>query len=154
MDPSKQAQLKELLDQTLEKMGLEPVNPVTGDYSLDLGIRIDTIPQTYEAAQWRITINSAEPPAISSDKNDEYKNIDIKNENKMKITKKQLRRIIKESLNERANPAMAEIERELRHTLAEYIDTYMMSMSMNPGDAADRKRIYQKLESIASAIMG
>ena len=49
----------------------------------------------------------------------------------MKISKRQLRQIIKEEkaklLPEAVNPAMVEIENELRHTLAEYIDTYMMS---------------------------
>jgi hypothetical protein len=76
----------------------------------------------------------------------------------MKITKTQLRRIIKEEtekiLAESMNPAMAEIENELRHTLAEYIDTYMMSMNMNPGDPADRRRLYHRIESITSAIIG
>tara|TARA_E500000331_G_scaffold208652_1_gene200075 strand:- start:155 stop:385 length:231 start_codon:yes stop_codon:yes gene_type:complete len=75
----------------------------------------------------------------------------------MKITKKQLRKIIKEEkaklLAESQNPAMAEIEHVLRRTLAEYIDTYMMSMSMNPGDAADRKRVYQRIEAITSTVM-
>ena len=76
----------------------------------------------------------------------------------MKITKRQLRRIIKEEkqklLAESMNPAMVEIENELRHTLAEYIDTYMMSMNMNPGDASDRRRVYNRIESITSMIIG
>lgn len=76
----------------------------------------------------------------------------------MKITKRQLRRIIREEkariLSESMNPAMVEIENELRHTLAEYIDTYMMSMNMNPGDPADRRRLYNRIESITSTIIG
>jgi hypothetical protein len=76
----------------------------------------------------------------------------------MKITKRQLRRIIREEkariLSESMNPAMVEIENELRHTLAEYIDTYMMSMNMNPGDAGDRRRVYNRIESLTSMIMG
>ena len=104
----------------------------------------------------------------------------------MKITKRQLRQMIREALevhlvpedledmtpeeayglgyyakeatreniSEAMNPAMAEIENELRHTLAEYIDTYMMSMNMNPGDPADRRRLYHRIESITSAIIG
>ena len=76
----------------------------------------------------------------------------------MKITKRQLRRIIREEtqrlLAESMNPAVAEIENELRHTLAEYIDTYMMSMNMNPGDAGDRRRIYNRIEAITSTIIG
>lgn len=54
---------------------------------------------------------------------------------------------------EKVNPALAEIENQLRHTMAEYIDTYMMSMSMNPGDVADRRRVYQRLEALASTLM-
>ena len=76
----------------------------------------------------------------------------------MKITKEQLRRIIKEEkaklLSEAMNPAMVEIENELRHTLAEYIDTYMMSMNMNPGDPADRRRVSRRVDDIVSTIIG
>tara|TARA_E500000331_G_C16976867_1_gene591770 strand:- start:100 stop:333 length:234 start_codon:yes stop_codon:yes gene_type:complete len=76
----------------------------------------------------------------------------------MKITKLQLKRIIKEEkakiLAESQNPAMIEIENVLRHTLAEYIDTYMMSMNMNPGDQADRRRVYQRIEAITSTLIG
>ena len=76
----------------------------------------------------------------------------------MKITKRQLSRIIAEEkqklLSETMNPAMVEIENELRHTLAEYIDTYMMSMNMNPGDPSDRRRVYHRIEALASTIIG
>ena len=76
----------------------------------------------------------------------------------MKVTKRQLQRIIREEkqrlLCESMNPAMVEIENELRHTLAEYIDTYMMSMNMNPGDPADRRRVYHRIETLASTIIG
>ena len=76
----------------------------------------------------------------------------------MKITKEQLRRIIKEEkaklLSEAMNPAMVEIENELRHTLAEYIDTYMMSMNMNPGDPADRRRVSRRVDDIVTTIIG
>ena len=76
----------------------------------------------------------------------------------MKITKEQLRRIIKEEkaklLSEAINPAMVEIENELRHTLAEYIDTYMMSMNMNPGDPADRRRVSRRVDDIVTTIIG
>tara|TARA_R100000152_G_C6620571_1_gene71423 strand:+ start:162 stop:611 length:450 start_codon:yes stop_codon:yes gene_type:complete len=51
------------------------------------------------------------------------------------------------------NPALVEIESQLRRTMAEYIDTYMMSMNMNPGDPSDRRRVYQRIESFASALM-
>jgi hypothetical protein len=76
----------------------------------------------------------------------------------MKITKEHLRRIIKEErekiLAERLNPALAEIESELRHTLAEYIDTYMMSMNMNVGDPADRRRVSRRVDDIVTTIIG
>lgn len=52
------------------------------------------------------------------------------------------------------NPEMEEIERELRYTLAEYIDTYMMSMNMNPGDPADRRRVSRRVDDIVSTIIG
>ena len=68
----------------------------------------------------------------------------------MKITKNQLREIISEAMN----PAMVEIENELRHTLAEYIDTYMMSMSMNPGAPADRRRVSRRVGDIVTTIIG
>jgi len=48
---------------------------------------------------------------------------------------------------------MVEIEHVLRRTLAEYIDTYMMSMSMNPGDPSDRRRVYQRIEAITSTVL-
>ena len=76
----------------------------------------------------------------------------------MKITKEHLRRIIKEEkaklLSEAMNPAMVEIENELRHTLAEYIDTYMMSMNMNVGDPADRRRVSRRVDDIVTTIIG
>ncbi len=76
----------------------------------------------------------------------------------MKITKRQLRRIIKEEkarlLSEKMNPAMMEIESQLRYTLAEYIDTYMMSMNMNPGDPNDRRRISQRVGDIVNTLIG
>ena len=75
----------------------------------------------------------------------------------MKITRRQLRQIIKEArtklLAESQNPAMVEIEPVLRRTLAEYIDTYMMSMSMNPGDPSDRQRVYRRIEAITSTVL-
>ena len=76
----------------------------------------------------------------------------------MKITKQQLRTIIAEErqklLSEKMNPAVVELENQLRHTLASYIDTYMTSMNMNPGDPADRRRIYNRIESLTSMIIG
>ena len=76
----------------------------------------------------------------------------------MPLTKRQLRRIIKEEkqkiLNERSNAALAEIESQLRYTLAEYIDTYMMSMNMNPGDPADLRRVNRRVDDIIDTIIG
>ena len=76
----------------------------------------------------------------------------------MKITKRQLRRIIREEktklIKETQNPAMVEIENELRYTLAEYIDTYMLSMNMNPSNPADRRRVHHRIEAITSMIIG
>ena len=74
----------------------------------------------------------------------------------MKITKSQLRQIIKEELIilESSNPAMLKIESVLRHTLVEYIDTYMMSMGMNPGDPSDVKRVRRKVDDVVETIIG
>ena len=75
----------------------------------------------------------------------------------MKITEEQLKKIIRESMEMSEathNPALAEIERDLRYTLAEYIDTYMMSMNMNAGDPADRRRVSQRVGDIVLTIIG
>jgi hypothetical protein len=76
----------------------------------------------------------------------------------MKITERQLRQIIKEEkarvLAERANPALVEIESVLRRNLVEYIDTYTMTLGMNPGDPADQRRIRLKIDDMISAVIG
>ena len=75
----------------------------------------------------------------------------------MKITKKQLRQIIREErarlITERGNPALAEIEDILRRNLVEYIDTYMMSLSMNPSDPADQRRVRDRVDDIVTTII-
>mgnify|MGYP001173624615 CR=1 FL=1 len=76
----------------------------------------------------------------------------------MKISKRQLKKIIKEEkqkiIAERSSPALFEIESLLRRTLAEYVDTYMTSMQMNPGDPNDRRRVSQRINEIVRSIFG
>jgi hypothetical protein len=74
----------------------------------------------------------------------------------MKITKRQLRRIIRESIlyERHGNPALSEIEHVLRRTIAEYANTYMMSMAMDPSDIADVKRTRKTIDEIITSVVG
>jgi len=82
--------------------------------------------------------------------------VSAEEDGKMKITKRHLRKIIRESvLNERyGNPALSEIEHILRRTIAEYADTYMMSMDMDPSDIADVKRTRKTIDDIITSVVG
>ena len=73
----------------------------------------------------------------------------------MKITKRQLRRIIREGLlSERVGPMLAGAESQLRYSLVEFIQSYMMSMAMNPGDPSDRNRVRAHIDEMVTAILG
>ena len=78
----------------------------------------------------------------------------------MKITKRQLRKIIKEEkrklLNERGtgNPAIQAEERALMNAVVEFSDAYMLTMGMNPGDPADAKRVRRTIDDMLDAVMG
>ena len=78
----------------------------------------------------------------------------------MKITKRQLKRIIKEErqkiLNERGagNPAIQAEERALMNAVVEFSDAYMLTMGMNPGDPADAKRVRRTIDDMLDAVMG
>jgi len=78
----------------------------------------------------------------------------------MKITKRQLKRIIKEEkqkiLNERGtgNPAIQAEERALMNAVVEFSDAYMLTMGMNPGDPADAKRLRRTIDDMVDSVMG
>jgi hypothetical protein len=78
----------------------------------------------------------------------------------VKVTKRQLRRIIKEEkqklLNERGtgNPALRAEERDLIGTVVAFADAYMLTMGMNPGDPADAKRTRRTIDDIINSVMG
>jgi len=78
----------------------------------------------------------------------------------MKITKRQLRRIIKEEkrnvLNERGtgNPTIQAEERALMNAVVEFSDAYMLTMGMNPGDPADAKRLRRTINDMVDSVMG
>jgi hypothetical protein len=78
----------------------------------------------------------------------------------MRITKRQLKRIIKEEkrklISERGsgNPALRMEERSLMDAVVVFADAYMLTMSMNPGNPADAKRTRRTIDDILDAVMG
>ena len=73
----------------------------------------------------------------------------------MKITRKQLKRMIyAELLSERAAPILAGSESKLRYALVEFIQSYMLTMRMNPGNPDDRNRIRAQINEMITAIIG
>ena len=78
----------------------------------------------------------------------------------MKISKPQLRRIIREEkkriLSERGsgNPALASAERELMNTVLDFHDKYMMVMGMNPSDPNDLERVRRTIDDLVSTVLG
>mgnify|MGYP001108608248 CR=1 FL=1 len=85
----------------------------------------------------------------------------------MNISKRQLRRIIREEkralgfgagklISERGsgNPALRMEERALMNAVVTFADAYMLTMSMNPGDPADAKRTRHTIDDIIDAVMG
>ena len=78
----------------------------------------------------------------------------------MKLTKRQLKRIIQEEqqklLFERGsgNPVLASAERKLMTAAMEFHDQYMMVMGMNPADARDAQQVRQTIDNLVSTILG
>ena len=78
----------------------------------------------------------------------------------MKVTKKQLRKIIKEEkakiIAERStgNPALRSEEQALRMAVVNFADKYMMAMGINPGDPSDLKRVRNSIDGMVDAVMG
>ena len=77
----------------------------------------------------------------------------------MKITKRQLRRIIREEklkvISERGtgNPAIQAEERALTKAVVDFIDKYMMTMGMDPSDPANHQRTRRTIDDIIGAII-
>jgi len=61
----------------------------------------------------------------------------------MRITRRQLRRIIKEQVNR-------EVQSQLRYALVDYVD----ASGLNPGNPMDNKRIHSDIDKIIDAILG
>ena len=78
----------------------------------------------------------------------------------MKITKRQLRRIIKEErqkiLAERGtgNPTFGPEERALMNAVVSFHQKYMMAMGMDPSSRADAQRTRSVINDIISAVLG
>ena len=76
----------------------------------------------------------------------------------MKITKRELKKIIKEEksrlIQERGmNPALTEIEQLLRYNIVEFVDTYMMSMNIDPSDERQKDRVRQAINNIVDSVI-
>ena len=75
----------------------------------------------------------------------------------MKITKRQLRKIIREAqLNERGtgNPALKEEERSIRSAVEAFYDKYMLAMGANPSDPKDLERVKRAIYDNIDAVLG
>ena len=57
-------------------------------------------------------------------------------------------------LKERAAPMLAGPESKLRYSLVEFIQSYMMTMGLNPGNPDDRNRIRAQINEMITAIIG
>jgi hypothetical protein len=77
----------------------------------------------------------------------------------MKITKRQLKRIIREEkarmLSERMDRSeMFNLESGLRSAVVNFVDEYMMKMGMNPSDPTDLKRLRAEVNNIVNGVLG
>lgn len=61
----------------------------------------------------------------------------------MKITRRQLRKLIREQISR-------ETQSQLRYALVDYID----ASGLNPGDPMDNKRIHAQIDQIVDTILG
>jgi hypothetical protein len=77
----------------------------------------------------------------------------------MKITRRQLRRIIKEEkvklISERGtgNPALQAEERALTDAVVAWIDKYRLVMGMDPNDFGDDKRVKRTLDDLIGGLI-
>jgi hypothetical protein len=91
---------------------------------------------------------------------DEDFNPDIPMEENTKISKQELKRIIREERNtallERGtgNPALRVEERAMIDAIIGFSDAYMLTMGMNPGDQADAERVRRTIDDMLDSVMG
>ena len=75
----------------------------------------------------------------------------------MKITKRQLRRIIREQLlSERGtgNPALQTKERAIMSAVVDFVDEYRLVMGMDPNDFGDDRRVRRAVQDIIGGVLG
>jgi len=77
----------------------------------------------------------------------------------MKITRKQLRRIIREEKSKlilergTGNPALAGAERKLITAVIEFVDQYRLTMGFDPNDFGDDRRVRRTLDDIIGGVI-
>ena len=78
----------------------------------------------------------------------------------MKISKRQLRRIIKEELASKqlqergtGNPALASEERALTAAVVAWVEKYRLVMGFDPNDFGDDKRVRRTLDDIIGGLL-
>ncbi len=75
----------------------------------------------------------------------------------MKITRRQLRRIIKEELlleRGTGNPALQSKERAIMSAVVEFVDEYRLVMGMDPNDFGDDRRVRRAVQDIIGSVLG
>lgn len=74
----------------------------------------------------------------------------------MRITKKQLHKMIKEELmleRRTGNPAMRAEESALIQAVEKYYDKYMLVMGMDPNDFGDARRTHRSINDLIGAVL-
>tara|TARA_E500000331_G_scaffold351334_1_gene397797 strand:- start:1400 stop:1642 length:243 start_codon:yes stop_codon:yes gene_type:complete len=79
----------------------------------------------------------------------------------MKITKKQLRRLIREEMSKQTltergtgNPAFESEERTLMSAVVSFHQKYMLAMGMDPSNPADIQRTRRVINDIIGTVLG
>ena len=75
----------------------------------------------------------------------------------MKITRRQLRRIIREEKQKlmlESRETDWQTNNRLNHALVGWLDAYTLAMGLNPGDPADSKRIHAEIDMIVDRVLG
>ena len=75
----------------------------------------------------------------------------------MKITKRQLRSIIKEELlSERGtgNPALRPEEQAIMRAVVAFVYKYRLTMSLDPNDFGDDKRVRAAVQDVIAGVLG
>jgi len=75
----------------------------------------------------------------------------------MKISKRRLRQIIKESiLAERGtgNPELRAEEQAIMRSVVAFVDKYRLANSLDPNDFGDDKRVRQAVQDVIAGVLG